>query len=81
MYEVIHEFADLLDNNHVYRVGDVYPRDGGTTTLERATELMGKSNKIGKPVIKEKVVMETKSDKSDHVEPEKEQPKKGRGKK
>ena len=53
MYEVIHEFADLLDDNHVYRVGDVYPRSGGKTTLDRATELMGKNNKIGQPLIKD----------------------------
>ena len=53
MYRVIHEFLDLQDNNHHYKVGDKYPKDGSETTLERATELIGKNNKIGKPLIEE----------------------------
>ena len=53
MYRVIHEFLDLKDGNHYYGVGDVYPRKGAKTTLERATELIGKNNKIGVPLIEE----------------------------
>ena len=53
MYKVIYEFLDLQDDSHIYKVGDVYPRKGSETTLERATELMGTSNKIGKPLIVE----------------------------
>lgn len=57
MYKVICRFADLKDNGHVYEVGDVYPRKGKKTTLERATELMGTSNKIGVPLIEEADIM------------------------
>jgi len=53
MYTVIHEFLDLQDNSYHYKVGDMYPRSGAETTLERATELMGTTNKIGKPLITE----------------------------
>ena len=58
MYRVIHEFMDLQDENHIYRVGDTYPREGKETSLERATELMSNKNKIGEPII-EDVVVET----------------------
>lgn len=53
MYTVIHDFLDLQDNNHLYKVGDMYPREGGTTSLERETELLGDKNKIGQPLIEE----------------------------
>ncbi len=41
---------DLKDNNHIYEVGDAYPRSG-RTKKERVEELLGTSNKIGKQLI------------------------------
>ena len=58
MYKVIFEFLDLEDDMHLYKVGDVYPRNGKTATLERATELMGKKNKAGIPLIIEEDAVE-----------------------
>lgn len=51
MYKVIVEFADLKDNNHVYRVGDKFPRTGYKVSKERQEELATSANKIGKPLI------------------------------
>ncbi len=52
MYKVIKPFADLQDNNHVYKVGDVFPRAGLEVTDERLAELSGYKNKQGEPLIK-----------------------------
>lgn len=51
MYRVIVEFADLTDNNHVYRVGDKFPRKGRKVSKARCKELLSNANKIGKPLI------------------------------
>lgn len=51
MYKVIKLFADLQDNNHVYNVGDEYPRKGLKVTDERVAELAGSNNKQGCPLI------------------------------
>lgn len=51
MYRVIVEFADLQDNNHVYRVGDKYPRTRRKVARNRIEELSSSKNKIGKPLI------------------------------
>ncbi|MNB67225.1 hypothetical protein D3C81_309380 [compost metagenome] len=51
-YVVIHEFKDLQDHNHVYRVGDKYPRSG-RSKKDRIAELSGSENKIGVPLIRE----------------------------
>lgn len=53
MYKVIKLFADLQDNNHVYTIGDTFPRAGLTVTPERLAELAGSNNKQGVPLIKE----------------------------
>lgn len=63
MYRVIKDFADANDNLYVYKVGDVYPRDGVKTSLNRALELMGEDNKIGEPLIAEIVDKPKKSKK------------------
>lgn len=52
MYEVIHYFTDLQDNEYPYNVGDVFPRDGLTVSDERLKELSGSNNKQNKPLIK-----------------------------
>lgn len=51
-YEVIFPFKDLEDGNHLYAVGDTFPRKGLTVTPERALELSSGTNKIGKVLIK-----------------------------
>lgn len=51
--KVIYKFADLMDENHIYEVGDKYPRDGYKPTQKRVEELKGSDNKIGRPLIKE----------------------------
>ena len=51
MYKVIYPFADLLDDNHTYNVGDTFPRDGVIVKKERYEELAGPNNKIGRALI------------------------------
>ena len=51
MYKVIYKFADKLDKNYVYEVGDIYPREGVDVADERLVELSSNKNAIGKPVI------------------------------
>lgn len=50
-YKVIHYFADLQDFNHVYNVGDLFPRIGMKVSEERLRELSGSNNKQNKPLI------------------------------
>jgi hypothetical protein len=49
-YKVIKKFRDLQDNNHIYNVGDKYPRKN-KVKKERIEELASSKNKIGVPVI------------------------------
>lgn len=52
-YTVVYSrFKDLKDNNHIYKKGDVYPREGLVPTKERIKELSSKKNKIGEVLIK-----------------------------
>lgn len=51
MYRVISAFNDLLDGNHLYKVGDEYPRAGYSTTGNRVKELLSSENKQRKPLI------------------------------
>lgn len=52
-YVVVYSrFKDLKDNNHIYRKGDIYPREGLEPTKERIKELSSKKNKIGEVLIK-----------------------------
>lgn len=58
-YKVIQRFTDLQDFNHLYKVGDVFPRLGIKVSKSRLDELASSKNKQGKPLIeKEKVVDE-----------------------
>ena len=52
MYEVIHYFTDLQDNEYPYNVGDIFPRNGLTVSEERLKELSGSSNRQHKSLIK-----------------------------
>lgn len=51
MYKVIKLFADLQDDNHVYNIGDIFPRSGVEVTEERLAELASCNNKQGVPLI------------------------------
>ncbi len=52
-YEVVYKaFKDLEDSNHIYKKGDIYPREGLKPTAKRIKELSTKANKIGKILIK-----------------------------
>lgn len=50
-YVVIKDFTDLQDKNHIYRVGDKYPRKGRVKN-ERIEELSSSANKLKTPLIK-----------------------------
>lgn len=53
MYRVIKSFADLEDSNHIYRIGDTYPRKGLDPTDERIEFLLSPRNLLGTPVIEQ----------------------------
>ena len=50
-YQVIKEFMDLQDKNHIYKAGDTYPREGQEPTEERIAELIGSTNRQKQPLI------------------------------
>lgn len=52
-YKVICKFKDLQDSNHIYNIGDTYPRKGKRPKKERIEELLSSNNKVGKPLIVE----------------------------
>lgn len=45
MYKTIVRFVDLQDKNHVYNVGDVFPRAGMVVSDDRLEELATKKNR------------------------------------
>lgn len=51
MYKVICTFADLLDNKHIYRAGDEYPRRGYSPSSDRIEELSTNRNRTRRPLI------------------------------
>lgn len=51
MYKVIKYFTDLQDNNHEYKVGDTYPRQGLEASQERIACLAGSNNLQKQPLI------------------------------
>jgi len=50
-YRVIKIFTDRTDREHLYRVGDPYPRIGLEVTDERIAELSGYENRLHEPLI------------------------------
>ncbi|MED3716038.1 hypothetical protein P4518_01375 [Geobacillus thermodenitrificans] len=52
-YVVIKDFKDLQDRQHIYRVGDTYPRKGHKPSKKRIEELLSDKNLIGEPLIAE----------------------------
>lgn len=53
-YTVIKRFSDLQDGNHVYEIGDTFPREGVAVSPKRITELAGSENRQRTPLIKAK---------------------------
>lgn len=45
MYRVVKDFTDLQDQNHYYKAGDIYPRDGLEVSSKRIEELSGTNNR------------------------------------
>ena len=62
-YTVIKRFSDLQDGNHVYEVGDTYPRAGVSPLPARIAELAGNKNRQKTPLIKAVQKKATKSKK------------------
>lgn len=88
MYTVLSEFSDLQDGNHIYRVGDEYPRKGYSPTDERVTELSTGKNLLHKPLIQRIAVVEESATVveepvtvEEEVQEAEEQPKRRRGRK
>ena len=57
MYKVIKFFRDLQDNNHAYKVGDIFPHKGMEVSEDRLLELSTDKNRRQMPLI-EKVEVE-----------------------
>ena len=57
MYKVIKSFTDLQDDNHLYQVGDTFPREGKEVTEVRLQELSSTANKQRVPLIEEDVLL------------------------
>ncbi len=55
MYTVITDFVDIKDENHIYRTGDKFPRDGADASMERLAELSSTRNRCGVVLIKKLV--------------------------
>lgn len=53
MYKVIKAFTDLQDNNHLYKEGDTYPREGFDVLPSRIKELATTQNRRGEILIQE----------------------------
>lgn len=61
-YVVVYKaWKDIEDDNHLYKKGDTYPREGLKPTKKRIKELSSKNNKIGEVLIE--VVKVEKEDK------------------
>lgn len=60
MYKVAVSFTDLQDDNHVYLVGDSFPRKGVEISDKRISELSSIKNERGVTLI-EKVVKPNKA--------------------
>lgn len=82
-YKVIKLFTDLQDGNHLYNVGDFFPRENLSVSEERIKELSGTNNKQNTPLIvkveeeiKEEVKEEVLEDSIEEVEKPKKKSKK-----
>lgn len=73
MYKVVKLFTDLQDSDHLYEVGDEYPRLGLNPGLARIEELKGPNNKQGVPLIEEVPDLEADEEKEAEKKPAEEQ--------
>ena len=71
MYKVIESFTDLQDNNHVYRVGDTFPRPNLEVSDKRVQELLTASNRRGIPLIVSNISTDAEDATESPVEPQK----------
>lgn len=69
-YEVIRDFVDIQDDNHLYRTRDSFPRAGVEVSEERIAELASAENRCGAALIMSTGVNEEVVDNSEEV-PEK----------
>lgn len=53
MFRVLHDFSDMHDGGRLYHAGDIYPRSGMVVDEKRLSELSGRGNRLGKPLIAE----------------------------
>ena len=56
-YSVIRHFTDLQDNNHKYKEGATYPREGYEPSAERIEELSTDKNRLKTPLIVPEIVI------------------------
>ena len=68
-YKVIKKFRDLKDGNHIYEIGDDFPRSGAEVAAARIKELASSKNRIGVPLI-EAVKVKVKPEPEPEPEPE-----------
>jgi len=61
MYKVIKYFTDLQDNNHAYKVGDVFPHDGMKVSEMRLKELSTDANRRHVPLIEKVEIVENEA--------------------
>ena len=59
-YVVIRYFTDAQDNEHPYREGDIYPREGFTVSDARLKDLLSGNNFQRVPLIKRDTGMQKK---------------------
>jgi hypothetical protein len=64
MYKVVKLFNDLKDSEHLYNVGDTYPREGLDVDDARINELLSEDNLQSTPLIKEIKKAQTKKETS-----------------
>lgn len=61
MYKVIKFFRDLQDNNHAYKVGDIFPHKGMEVSEDRLLELSTDKNRRQMPLIKKVEIVENEA--------------------
>ena len=61
MFRVVRGFTDLQDDNHYYKIGDTYPREG-SVHIDRVRYLASADNKYGEPFIEEVINVLTEED-------------------
>ena len=71
MYKVLIDFSDLKDNNHKYRAGDEFPRQGLKVDDGRLAKLASANNKRYMPLIVKVEEVKVETDRAVETEPQK----------